>query len=114
VNVDAWLKDLNLEALIPNFRENDIDADVLPLLTAEDLHDLGVTKVGQKRKLLAAIAKLSAVTSNSADSTRRPAGTDITDYGKSGHNGAERRHLTVMFVVYWRRSEVLFRLAKCP
>ena len=44
------------------FRENDVDGDVLPHLTAEDLTTIGVTSVGHRRKLLFAIAKLSAET----------------------------------------------------
>jgi hypothetical protein len=38
------------------FRDNAIDARVLPSLTAEDLKDLGVTLVGHRRRLLDAIA----------------------------------------------------------
>ncbi|WP_439403507.1 SAM domain-containing protein [Bradyrhizobium sp. DASA03068] len=42
------------------FRENDIDAEVLMDLTAEDLIGLGVVSIGHRRKLLAAIAALPA------------------------------------------------------
>ena len=38
------------------FRENDIDAEVLAELTPDDLSGLGITSVGHRRKLLAAIA----------------------------------------------------------
>src|SRR5262245_50446881 len=41
------------------FRDNEIDETVLPDLTAEDLKELGVTALGHRRKLLAAIAALS-------------------------------------------------------
>jgi SAM domain (Sterile alpha motif) len=40
------------------FRENEIGVRVLPNLTAEDLKNLGVTVVGQRRRLLDAIAAL--------------------------------------------------------
>jgi hypothetical protein len=40
------------------FRENEIDATVLPELTSEDLRDFGLSLVGHRRKLLAAIAAM--------------------------------------------------------
>jgi class 3 adenylate cyclase len=58
VDIAAWLKSLGLEQYEHAFRENAIDADVLPKLTAEDLKDLGITAVGHRRKLLEAIAAL--------------------------------------------------------
>src|SRR5499433_186443 len=58
VNVVAWLSRLGLEQYEQAFRENDVDAEVLPELTAEDLIGLGVTSIGHRRKLLAAIAAL--------------------------------------------------------
>jgi hypothetical protein len=60
VNVAAWLKRLGLEQYEQAFRENDVDAEVLPELTAEDLIGLGVTSIGHRRKLLTAIAALCA------------------------------------------------------
>src|SRR5436190_950881 len=68
----------------PAFRDNAVDAAVLPELTAEDLRDLGVTLVGHRRKLLAAIASLRSDT----DAVVEPA---------AAPPGAERRQLTVMF-----------------
>ncbi len=55
MDIAAWLKSLGLEQYEHAFRENAIDADVLPKLTAEDLKDLGITAVGHRRKLLEAI-----------------------------------------------------------
>jgi class 3 adenylate cyclase/predicted ATPase len=88
MDVAAWLQGLGLERYVPAFRDNEIDARVLPSLTAEDLKDLGVTLVGHRRRLLDAIAALGAevppaVTAGSRDA---PAQAD-----------AERRQLTVMF-----------------
>jgi len=42
----------------PAFRENKIDGEILPRLTAEDLKDLGVALVGDRRRLLEAIGSL--------------------------------------------------------
>jgi class 3 adenylate cyclase/predicted ATPase len=88
MDVAAWLQGLGLERYVPTFRDNEVDARVLPSLTAEDLKDLGVTLVGHRRRLLDAIAALgaevpSAVPAGSCDA---PAQAD-----------AERRQLTVMF-----------------
>ena len=58
MDVVAWLRGLGLEQYEQAFRENDVDAEVLPELTAEDLIGLGVTSIGHRRKLLAAIAAL--------------------------------------------------------
>ena len=43
MDVSSWLKDLGLEQYETSFRENEIDEDLLPRLTADDLRDLGVT-----------------------------------------------------------------------
>ena len=37
MDIAAWLQDLELQRHVSAFRDNDIDAEVLPKLTAEDL-----------------------------------------------------------------------------
>jgi class 3 adenylate cyclase/predicted ATPase len=56
MDVGEWLRKLGLEQYEPTFRENRIDSQILPKLTAEDLKDLGITLVGDRRRLLEAIA----------------------------------------------------------
>jgi hypothetical protein len=58
MDVGDWLRDLGLGQYAASFRDNAIDAGVLPNLTAEDLKDLGVTRVGDRRRLLEAISAL--------------------------------------------------------
>ncbi len=58
MDVAAWLRGLGLEQYAPAFRDNDVDGEVLPELTADDLIGLGVNSIGHRRKLLAAIAAL--------------------------------------------------------
>jgi len=58
MDVVAWLRGLGLEQYAPAFRDNDVDSEVLPALTSDDLISIGVTSVGHRRKLLAAIASL--------------------------------------------------------
>jgi hypothetical protein len=59
VDIEAWLRELGLERYEHAFRENEIDAEILPKLTADDLKDIGVTTVGHRRKLLDAITALA-------------------------------------------------------
>jgi hypothetical protein len=54
MDVAEWLHGLGLGHYAPAFAANDIDDEVLPELTADDLIGLGVTSIGHRRKLLAA------------------------------------------------------------
>ena len=45
MDVADWLRALGLEQYEATFRENDVDAELLPKLTADDLKELGVTFV---------------------------------------------------------------------
>jgi predicted ATPase/class 3 adenylate cyclase len=94
MDIGAWLRDLGLERYEEAFQENEIDAKILPRLTADDLKDIGVTIVGHRRKLLEAIAALAepAVAAQAQPST--PAETARRERRAE----AERRQLTVMFV----------------
>ena len=44
IDVASWLQQLGLAQYEPAFRDNEVDGDVLPDLTAEDLIGLGVTR----------------------------------------------------------------------
>jgi class 3 adenylate cyclase/predicted ATPase len=92
MDVADWLRKLGLEQYEPAFSANEIDANLLPSLTSEDLKDLGVSLVGHRRRLLDAIAALGASTGDSSlPNPPPPAGE-----GRVGPD-AERRQLTVMF-----------------
>ena len=60
MDIAAWLRGLGLERYEGAFRDNEIDEEVSPGLTADDLKDLGVALVGHRRRLLDAIAALGA------------------------------------------------------
>ena len=96
MDVAEWLRNNGLERYEPAFRENNISADLLPSLTAKDLKDLGVTLVGDRRRLLDAIAALKANRGAPAEET---APTQISGNrpGLASPASAERRQLTVMF-----------------
>ena len=58
MDVVVWLRGLGLGKYEAAFRENEIDATVLPSLTHDTLKEIGVTAVGHRLKLLDAIAAL--------------------------------------------------------
>jgi class 3 adenylate cyclase/predicted ATPase len=58
VDIADWLRGLGLAKYAPAFDENAIDWDVLPGLTTDDLKEIGVAALGDRRRLLAAIAAL--------------------------------------------------------
>jgi predicted ATPase/class 3 adenylate cyclase len=100
MDVAVWLRKLGLEQYAAAFRDNEIDARVLPSLTAEDLKDLGVTLVGHRRRLLDAIAALGSPLPDSPPPARE---------GRVGAD-AERRQLTVMFCDLVGSTELSSRL----
>ena len=59
MDVRDWLRSLGLSEYESTFRDNQIDSEILPKLTGDDLKELGVMSVGHRRKLLSAIAELS-------------------------------------------------------
>src|SRR5260370_21713298 len=62
MDIAAWLSELGLERYSAAFLQNDVTADVLPHLSADDLKELGVVSVGHRRQLLAAIGELGKKT----------------------------------------------------
>jgi predicted ATPase/class 3 adenylate cyclase len=93
IDVAGWLQQLGLAQYEPAFRDNEVDGDVLPDLTADDLIAIGVTPVGHRRKLLAAIAALGAA----APAPALTATPESAPPPAPAPAQAERRQLTVMF-----------------
>ena len=56
--VRSWLIELGLSRYAPVFEIHEVDAEVLPMLTLEDLKDMGINAVGSRRKMFTAILKL--------------------------------------------------------
>jgi class 3 adenylate cyclase len=123
MDVASWLRGLGLERYERAFRENRIEADVLPTLTVEDLKDLGVTLVGDRRRLLDAITALGRHASTAPggaalrpslptapiDGTPFPNPPPLVGEGRVGVE-AERRQLTVMFCDLVGSTELSGRL----
>jgi class 3 adenylate cyclase len=93
VEIASWLSRLGLGQYGQAFRDNDIDAEILQRLTAEDLRELGVASVGHRRRLLDAIAALGPSISAADASTPQTGATTAV----LPTSDAERRQLTVMF-----------------
>ena len=106
MDVAAWLRALGLEQYAPAFRDNDVDGEVLPELTSEDLISIGVTSVGHRRKLLAAIAALGT----KPPTVAQPAVIATSDITSAPTINAERRQLTVMFCDLVGSTELSSRL----
>src|SRR5580658_2453963 len=64
MDVGEWLRGLGLGKYEAAFLDNGIGEAVLPHLTVEDLKEIGVATVGDRRMLLAAIAALATQTSS--------------------------------------------------
>src|ERR1700727_948459 len=93
MDVGGWLRGLGLGQYEEQFRDNKIDADLLPRLTVDDLKDIGVSVVGDRRRLLDAIAAIAGA--------GRPADLPASPKKSAPSKGlqalAERRPITVLF-----------------
>jgi class 3 adenylate cyclase len=87
-----WLEEIGLGEHAAAFVENSVDRGLLPHLTNEDLKDLGIIKLGDRKKLLLAIEQLSL----NAGLAGNGGAEQNTIEGRGLE--AERRQLTVMFV----------------
>ncbi len=93
MDVGEWLRGLGLGKYEAAFLDNGIGEAVLPHLTVEDLKEIGVATVGDRRMLLAAIAALATQTSSESIGPH-PSPALPT---KAPEVSAERRPITVMF-----------------
>lgn len=59
-SVGRWLEDVGFGRYAGVFEMHEVDEEVLPLLTFDDLKEMGVLAVGPRRKLYAAICGLRA------------------------------------------------------
>src|ERR1700719_4279834 len=95
MDIVIWLRSLGLGKYEAAFVENEIDETVLPDLTAEDLKELGVTALGHRRKLLAAIAALRNDASGKPPSV--DAATTSSTPSVPPEDRADRRQVPVVF-----------------
>jgi class 3 adenylate cyclase len=91
-----WLADLGLGKYAAAFAEQEIDFDLLPVLTEADVRELGLP-IGPRRKLLEAIAALHGAPRSQRDKAEQ-------------RGAAERRQLTIMFVDLANSTPLALRL----
>jgi class 3 adenylate cyclase/tetratricopeptide (TPR) repeat protein len=104
VDVERWLDEIGLAQYAELFRANDIDANILREMTAEDLKELGISSFGHRKRLVSAIAALTA-------EANRP--VSVLDCGTAPARPAaeaERRQLTVLFCDLVGSTELSQRL----
>jgi SAM domain (Sterile alpha motif) len=90
LDIDGWLRGIGLAQYAEIFRANDIDGELLGRLTNDDLKDIGVLSLGHRKKLLKAIAALTAA-------PEAPSSIPVAVTEPKTHDTAERRQVTVMF-----------------
>ena len=89
-SVKEWLASLGLSEYADRFAEHRIDFSILQDLTDKDLkEELGIVLLGDRRRLLRAIAELAGTASTASQLALRPE--------LSPRNEAERRQVTVVF-----------------
>lgn len=84
MDVTAWLTELGFEDYIESFSSNGVDHKILLELTNDDLKDLDVGRLADRKRLLKAIAQL---TSNDK----------VIEHSTNAASRGERRHVTVLF-----------------
>jgi class 3 adenylate cyclase/predicted ATPase len=96
--ISEWLQALGLNQYAQVFSDNDIDLELIPRLSEQDLKELGVSSMGHRKKLLKAIEELGGSTVAAPDATVQTAAQSSPEIAPSlPADAGERRQLTVMF-----------------
>ncbi len=109
--IDTWLEQLGLNQYAEAFARNDVDMRVLPLLSDDDLREIGVS-LGH-RKLILAAARSRNDPVEPDDATDEPAPftrSERPDSETPDIAAAERRYLTVFFADLVGSTELTNRL----
>ena len=109
-----WLQSIGLAHYAQVFFDNDIDLEVMPSLSEQDLEKLGVS-MGHRKKLLKAIADLDSRTVNvlalaTSSGTQTDAAGESKVLAKTSAEPGERRQLTVLFCDMVGFTELASRL----
>lgn len=83
MDVAAWLERLGLDEYAAAFADNGVDGELLARLTNDDLKDLGVARLADRKRILDAVAGLAAGRPESGEAVRA--------------TPDERRQVTVLF-----------------
>jgi len=88
-DIEQWLGQLGLQELSVLFNENGIDISLLPELTNDDLKDMGIVRLRDRKVLLKGITEL--------ESSREAAEAEQAEPVAVKPSPVQRRQLTVMF-----------------
>lgn len=111
-SLSDWLHSIGLDQYAQLFADNDVDLEVLRILTEEDLHQLGVS-FGHRKRILKAVAEIDSRSAESAATSRPPTSPQASaNEALAGlsNTDAQRRHITVMFCDLVGSTELSQRL----
>ena len=94
-DLEKFLRKLGLEQYAEVLAENDVDLEVLPHVSDDDLKELGFS-IGHRRKLLAALREMASA-EESEPFSAGPEGETANKDDKPAEEHADRRQLTVLF-----------------
>ena len=107
-SIDDWLARLGLESLGSRFHDNGVDFGLLPELSNDDLKDMGITRLGDRKVILKSISEM--VAGSQSESGSQPGGNfsadnqffkkNLADHDRdptASPSAVQRRQLTVMF-----------------
>ena len=104
-DVSEWLESIGLAEHARAFSDNGVDAELLPDLSNDDLKDMGVARLADRKRILKAIAELESAPHETAAEA-----DGATDDLPTAPADAERRQLTVVFVDLVGSTELSRRL----
>lgn len=87
MTIETWLRGIGQQTYAKSFADHSIDFDIIDRLSDDDLRELGVNKIGDRKRILAAIERLGPQITNTA-----PALSDAL------LQASERRYVTVLFI----------------
>ena len=92
-----WLEKLGMSEYAQRFAENDIDFTILADLTDQDLEKIGIASLGNRRKILRAIAALKGGSAAAVITPVVPIPVAMAPPTPAAEVSGERRYLSVMF-----------------
>lgn len=90
MKVSDWLSEQGFADYIDEFEVNGVDEELLLELTNDDLKDLGVSRLADRKRILKAIAQLQL-------QQKHPAQKNWPHQVSQASENGERRHVTVLF-----------------
>jgi class 3 adenylate cyclase/tetratricopeptide (TPR) repeat protein len=105
-DIEDWLTEIGLAHLIPLLTKHSIRLDILSDISDADLRDIGVQELGDRKRLVRAIAALS----DPASGNRAPEPIREAPVFSPGEAQFERRHLSLVFIDLVGSTELAARL----